>query len=111
MSEHLTQASYPGEIDIEGDRSPVTYKLKTTKDDDGAIHVALSLTAPRDWLLKHGFRKEAVLLRKSGEPIPVRFEETLNVADNIAVTLRADEFVSSSMDDVNRTFPELSKAA
>lgn len=111
MSEHLTQASYPGEIDIQGDRSPVTYKLKATKDEDGAIHVALSLTAPRDWLLKHGFRSEAMLLRKAGEPIPVRFEETLNVADNIAVTLRAEEFVAPSMDDVKRTYPELSLAA
>jgi len=111
MSEHLTQASYPGEIDISGDRSPVTYKLKASREDDGAIHVALSLTAPRDWLLKHGFRHEAVLRRKAGRPIPVRFEETLNVADNIAVTLRADDFVCSSMDDVNRTFPELRTTA
>ncbi len=33
MSEHLTQASYPGEIDISGDRSPVTYKLKASRED------------------------------------------------------------------------------
>lgn len=111
MSEHLTQTSYPGEIDIQGDRSPVSYKLKASKEDDGTIHVALSLTAPRDWLLKHGFRHEALLLRKSGEPIPVRFEETLNVADNIAVTLRAEHVVCKNLDDMGRMFPELSRAA
>ena len=107
MQEHLTQASYPGEIDIEGDRAPVTYKIKATKEDDGAFHVGLSLTAPRDWLLKHGFRNEAVLRRKEGEPVAVHFEETLTVADNIAVTLYADEFVCGSMDEMTRTFPEL----
>ncbi|HEX5935535.1 MAG TPA: hypothetical protein VFY63_15345 [Pseudorhizobium sp.] len=107
MSEHLTQASYPGEIDIAGDRSPVSYKLKASKEDNGAIHVDLSLTAPRDWLLKHGFRHEAMLLRQQGEPVPVRFEETLNVADNIAVTLRADEFVCRNPEELRKTFPEL----
>lgn len=111
MSEHLTQASYLGEIDIKGDRAPVTYKIKAMKEDDGAIHVALSLTAPRDWLLKHGFRHEAVLRRTKGDPVPVHFEETLTVADNIAVTLRAEEFVCRSMDELARTFPELGSKA
>ncbi|MEH6692984.1 MAG: hypothetical protein V7774_17490 [Pseudorhizobium pelagicum] len=110
MSEHLTQASYPGEIDIKGDRSPVTYKLKASKEDDGAIHVAISLTAPRDWLLKHGFRHEATLRRQGGETVPVRFEETLNVADNVAVTLRAEEVLCANMDELNRSFPELAKS-
>lgn len=110
MSEHLTQASYPGEIDIKGDRAPVTYKIKAMKEDDGAIHVGVSLTAPRDWLLKHGFRHEATLHRKNGEPMPVRFEETLNVADNIAVTLYADEFVCGSRDELTKSFPELASA-
>ncbi|MCJ8518664.1 hypothetical protein ABID21_001548 [Pseudorhizobium tarimense] len=107
MSEYLTQASYPGEIAVGNDRAPVSYKLKASKEDDGSIHVALSLTAPRDWLLKHGFRSEATLMRKKGEPVPVRFEETLNVADNIAVTLHADESVCRSKDELHQRFPEL----
>ena len=107
MSEYLTQASYPGEIAIGNDRAPVSYKLKASKEDDGSIHVALSLTAPRDWLLKHGFRKEAMLKRNKGEPVAVHFEETLNVADNIAVTLHADESVCKNMDELHRRFPEL----
>ncbi|MFN7101670.1 MAG: hypothetical protein ACK4N1_03530 [Pseudorhizobium sp.] len=109
MSEYLTQASYPGEIDINGNRSAVSYKLKASKNDDGAIRVAISLTAPRDWLLKHGFRHEATLRRQGGETVPVRFEETLNVADNVAVTLRADDVVCADMDEMNRSFPEAAK--
>ncbi|MBP2561581.1 hypothetical protein J2T08_002501 [Neorhizobium galegae] len=107
MGEHLKEAGYPGQIDIGGDRSPVTYKLKASKEDDGAFHVAVSLSAPRDWLLKHGFRKEATLVRQGGAEMPVHFEETLNVADNISVTLRADDAVIASMDELRRTFPEL----
>ena len=107
MTEHLKEAGCPGQIDIGGSRSPVTYKLKARKEDDGAFHVAVSLTAPRDWLLKHGFRKEATLVRQSGDQMPVHFEETLNVADNISVTLHADDAVLASMDELRRKFPEL----
>lgn len=107
MTEHLKEAGFPGQIDIDGDRSPVTYKLKARKEDGGAFRVAVSLTAPRDWLLKQGFRKEATLVRQSGDKMPVHFEETLNVADNISVTLRADDAVIASMDELRRKFPEL----
>jgi len=107
MTEHLKEAGYPGQIDIAGSRSPVTYKLKARKDDDGAFRVAVSLSAPRDWLLKQGFRKEATLVRQSGEKMPVHFEETLNVADNISVTLRADDAVIASADELRKQFPEL----
>ncbi|MCJ9673945.1 MULTISPECIES: hypothetical protein [unclassified Neorhizobium] len=107
MPEHLKEAGYPGQIDIGGDRSPVTYKLKARKEDDGAFHVAVSLSAPRDWLLKHGFRREATLVRQGGVEMPIHFEETLNVADNISVTLRADDAVMASMDELRRAFPEL----
>ncbi len=107
MSEHLAQASHPGEIELGGQRVPASYKLTATKEDDGAIRVALSLTAPRDWLLKHGFRHEATLVRHNGETVPVKFEETLNVADNVAVTLHADEFVCRSIDEMRENFPEL----
>ena len=51
MPEHLKEAGYPGQIEIDGTRSPITYKLNASKDNDGAYHVAVSLTAPRDWLL------------------------------------------------------------
>lgn len=106
MSEHLKEAAYHGQIDIDGSRSPVTYKLNARKEAD-AFHVAVSLTAPRDWLLKQGFRDEAILVRQGGEQIPVHFEETLNVADNVSVTLHADEAVISSGDELKRKFPEL----
>ncbi|MCF6370275.1 hypothetical protein [Rhizobium halophilum] len=106
MSEHLTQASYPGEIAIGNERAPASYKIKAVKGDDGAIRVSLSLTAPRDWLLKHGFRHEATLFRKNGSAVPVHFEETLNVADNVAVTLHADEVVCRTTEDLHRAFPE-----
>ncbi|KGE02112.1 hypothetical protein [Rhizobium sp. YS-1r] len=107
MTEHLKEAGYSGQIDIGGSRSPVTYKLKACREDDGAFHVAVSLTTSRDWLLKHGFRRQATLVRQGGYQMPVHFEETLNVADNISVTLRADDAVIASMDELKRKFPEL----
>lgn len=107
MTEHLKEAGYPGQIDIGGTRSPVTYTLKARKENDGIYHVAVSLTAPRDWLLKQGFRNEAILVRQHGGDIPLHFEEKLNVADNISVTLESDDAVMASADELNRKFPEL----
>jgi hypothetical protein len=37
----------------------------------------------------------------------VHFEETLNVADNVAVTLHADEVICRSTEELHETFPEL----
>lgn len=110
MSEYLTQASYPGEIDINGNRSPASYKLKASKKDDGAIHVAISLTAPRDWLLKNGFSQEATLLRQGGETVSVRSEDAVDVADNVAITLRAEDVVYADMDEFNRSYPEVAES-
>ena len=107
MQEHIKQSGYPGQIEIGGIRSPITYKLKARRENDGIYHVAVSLTAPRDWLLKQGFRNEATLVRIGGTEMPVHFEETLNVADNISVTLHADDAVIASMDELKKTFPEL----
>lgn len=107
MSEHLAQASHPGEIAVGEHRAPASYKLKATKEDNGAIRVALSLTAPRDWLLKHGFRHEATVLRPNGETVPVYLEQSLDVADNVAVTLHADDVICKSTEELHRTFPEL----
>lgn len=107
MPEHLKEAGYPGQIEIDGTRSPITYKLNASKDNDGAYHVAVSLTAPRDWLLKQGFRNEATLVRVGGVQMPVHFEETLNVADNISVTLQADDAILMTMDELKKKFPEL----
>lgn len=107
MTEYLQDAGYPGAIKIGDDQSPATYRLKASKENDGAFHVAVSLTAPRDWLLKHGFRNEATLVRQSGEETPVHFVETLDVADNISVTLTADDAVCRSLGELHRKFPEL----
>ena len=107
MTEHINEAGFPGQLEIGGDRSPVTYMLNARQDKEGAYRVAISLTAPRDWLLKQGFRHEATLLRQGGKEVPVHFEETLNVADNISVTLHGDEAVIASADELRRQFPEL----
>lgn len=107
MTAHIREESFPGQIDIGGTRSPVTYKLNAREDEGGSYHVAVSLIAPRDWLLKHGFRKDALLLCKSGRQVPVHLEKPLDVDDNVAVTLHGDEAHLDSMDEVRRQFPEL----
>lgn len=40
----------------------------------------------------------------------MHFEETLTVAVDLAVTLRADQIICASRDELKRNFPELNAA-
>lgn len=107
MTTHIQQEGFAGQIEIGGNRSPVTYMLNARQEASGSYRVAISLTAPRDWLLEHGFRDKAILLRKSGAETPIHSEGVVDVADNAAVTLHGDEASIASAEELRRQFPEL----
>lgn len=106
MTEYLRDAVGKGELEIGGNRSPVTYTLKASGQDDGAVRVEVMLSAPRDWLLKQGFKQDATLLRSAGDAISVHFEDTLDVDDNISVPLKAHQTIGSR-DELRQKFPEI----
>lgn len=106
MSEHLQEISSNGFLEIGSDRSSVGYKLVATKEPNG-VRVALSVMAPRDWLLNKGFRREATLVASNDQRISVSFDGELDVSDSISVSLRADDALFPSMEAAHQRFPEL----
>lgn len=111
MSEHLQEASSNGKLEVGGGQSEVGYKLVATREHDEAVRVRISVMAPRDWLLKQGFRHEGTLVRQSGERLPVTFDGELDVSDNISVTLGASDIICPSIHVAREKFPELGTMA
>lgn len=109
MTEHLRELSANGRLSVGGENSQVGYKLVATQEADQKVQVAVSVMAPRDWLLKQGFSHEAVLQRDVGRDLPVKFDGKLDVTHPISVTLRADTNTFASVEEAHAVFPELSQ--
>lgn len=108
---HIGEADGAGRILLEGQEAPVSYHLKATWDGGTAYEVRIEVSAPRDWLLDGGFDREATLERENGDKLQVRFDDKLDVDDNISVSLEAAEQVEGSLDDLTARFPELGEIA
>lgn len=107
MSGHLHEVSGNGKLEVGGATSSVGYKLVAQQDDGGKVRVAVSVMAPRDWLLKQGFTQQATLIRDDGERIDVAFDGKLDVTDSISVSLRAKDDVFPDLEKARQSYPEL----
>jgi hypothetical protein len=109
MEKHLIQADGNGEIDVNGQVSPVAYNLSVKEGKAQSFEINIKLMAPRDWLLQRGFEKDAVLISQSGARIPVyRYEDgRLRVSDDLSIELVARDDSCTSKVDLYRKYPEL----
>lgn len=107
MSAHLHEVSGNGQLEVDGATSSVGYKLVASQEEGGEVRVAVSVMAPRDWLLKQGFSQQATLIRSKGARIGVAFEGKLDVTDSISVSLRAQDDVFPDLDKAREAYPEL----
>jgi hypothetical protein len=110
-TEHLGEADATGRILLEGQHAPVSYHLTATWEGAADYGVRIELSAPRDWLLDHGFDREATLVRENGAKVRVRFENKLGVEDNVSVNLEARDQMQGSIDDLTAKYPELDSIA
>ena len=103
---HLENADGQGQLLI-GDRlSPISYHV--TVEERGEQFVAkVNLQAPRDWLIKQGFKRRATLMRASGDRLEILREDDINVSDSLSIVLEADDLVYEGADVLLDAFPEL----
>ncbi|MDB5552866.1 MAG: hypothetical protein JWL86_2850 [Rhizobium sp.] len=107
--DNINQADGAGQIDVGGKISSVSYHVIAKNADDGAgkrVHIELSL--PRDWLVAHGFEKEAVLIRENGARTAVRADSLVDVEAPLSIILASEAEVISSENELGSAFPELS---
>ncbi|MEK1928836.1 MAG: hypothetical protein AAAC47_03425 [Pararhizobium sp.] len=107
MLTFAAEGSGQGKLEINGHSEPVSYELIVARDDDDTSQVRIRLNAPRDWLLKQGFKGDAVLVRSNGSRIAVRREGGLDVHSSVCVTLEGYDDALSGVDELCEAYPEL----
>ena len=108
MENPISEADGNGEIDLNGQLSPVAYSLKVKKGAGPSYEISIRLIAPRDWLLQRGFARDAVLISEGGSRIPMYYPGgELATGANLAVELVARDDSCTSKADVERKYPEL----
>ena len=119
MEKHLVKADGNGMIDVNGQVSPVTYTVSFKEKMGHSYEVDIRLMAPRDWLLRRGFDRDAVLVSQSGARIPVYHGGAnrhdggshhdgggLDPADAISIELTARDDSCTSEADLMGKYPE-----
>lgn len=107
MERRISEADGNGKIDVNGQLSPVAYRLKVKEGRGRSLEINIHLLMSRDWLLQKGFSSDAVLVSESGARIPVYHAGgELRVEDNVAVELVARDDSCTSKADVVRKYPE-----
>ncbi|MBY2905361.1 hypothetical protein [Rhizobium leguminosarum] len=123
MEKHILKADGNGAIDVNGQVSPVIYTVSLKHGKGRAFEADIRLMAPRDWLLRRGFKRDAVLVSQSGARIPVYHDDgsfhdggshhddgRLDPADTISIELTARDESCTSEVDLMRKYPELDGA-
>jgi hypothetical protein len=103
---HLESADGQGQLLIGERLSPVSYHVSVEERGEQLI-AKVRLQAPRDWLIKQGFKRRATLVRASGERVEVLHEDEVDVSDSLSIVLAADDLVYEAGGALLDAFPEL----
>jgi hypothetical protein len=104
---YLNQADGSGKIAIGGKIWPISYRVVSEDETDGAKKIHVELSVPRDWLLERGFTTEAKLIRENGAEIDIRAPGAIGASDPLAIRLRSEVAKLGSEEEVFQQFPEL----
>ena len=109
MNDNLQEADATGTLELMGETAPVSYKVSAGGDQQhGKFVVKVAVKAPRDWLLKRGFKTSATLVRQDGSRLDLHHDGELDVGEAVSVELLAvDDSSSADSDALRRNYPEL----
>jgi hypothetical protein len=103
---HLENADGQGQLLIGERLSPVSYHV-ATEDKGGRLAATVDLQAPRDWLIKQGFKRRATLVLASGDRVEVGHEDEIDVSDSISIVLKTEALIYEGAETLLQAFPEL----
>ncbi|WP_244618798.1 hypothetical protein [Rhizobium sp. 18065] len=106
MIRHLENADGQGQILIGERLSPVAYRV-SVEEVDGRYRASVSLHAPRDWLLKQGFKLRATLILANGDRTEVEHGSPVEISDNVSVILSGAPQSFGDQTSLIEKFPEL----
>jgi hypothetical protein len=103
---HIENADGQGQLLIGERLSPVAYHV-TAEEQAGRIVATVALQAPRDWLLRQGFKRRATLVLASGDRVEIVLEEDIDVSDSISIVLKTEALPYGDTKALLAAFPEL----
>jgi predicted amidophosphoribosyltransferase len=108
MSDTLQKADATGKLELANEVVPMPYDVTVAQEkEDGKYIVKVSVSAPRDWLLKRGFKSSATLVKEDGRRIELHHNGELDVSEAISVELSAIDRSCGGDADLQKQFPEL----
>ncbi len=103
---HLNNADGQGQLLIGERLSPVSYHV-AAENADGGLTVTVDLQAPRDWLIKQGFKRRATLVLASGDRVEILHDGEIDVSDSLSIVLKTERMVYDDPKALLDAFPEL----
>lgn len=103
---HLENADGQGQLLIGERLSPVTYHV-AVEDAEGRLTATVDLQAPRDWLIKQGFKRHATLVLASGDRVEILHDGEVNVSDSLSIVLKTERLVYDDPKALLDALPEL----
>lgn len=85
--------------------APASYHPAVTSRGNGYA-VTVEMQAPRDWLIRQGFRSRATLVLASGERVEVEHDGPVDLSDNVSVVLQAKPLEYADRGALLVAFPE-----
>jgi hypothetical protein len=108
MSDTLQKADAIGKLELANEVAPMPYDVTVGKEkEDGKYIVKVSVSAPRDWLLKRGFKSSATLVKEDGSRIELHHNGELDVGEALSVELSAIDRSCGGDADLQQKYPEL----
>ena len=108
MSDTLQKADATGKLELANELASMPYDITVAKEkQDGKFVVTVSVSAPRDWLLKRGFKSAATLVKEDGIRIELHHEGELDVGEAISIRLSAIDNGCGDEAELQRKYPEL----
>ena len=108
MTDTLQKADATGKLELAGEVAPMPYDVTVAKDpQEGKFVVKVTVSAPRDWLLKRGFKSSATLIKEDGNRVELHHDGELDVGNAISVELSAMDDSCGEEDELRRKYPEL----
>lgn len=108
MSGELQKADAMGKLELANKISPVAYDVTVGGErKSGHYVVKISVSAPRDWLLQHGFKSDAILIKEDGSKVQLHRDGDLEVGDALSIELTAVDDSCREESDLHQKYPEL----
>lgn len=107
---HVQNADGQGQLLI-GDRlSPVAYHVTVDREGD-RFAASVEVQAPRDWLIRQGFKRSATLVLASGDRAAIGHDGQLDVSESISVVLQTGPLHYDDRETLVQAFPEVEGGA